>query len=960
MRLTVPLFAVLLAACTGPAPTFTSAPPAGSSRSVGSGVGLANAGAASGTQTPSASASSGSSPRTVQETDLYRLEGTRLYYLNAYRGLMVFDVTDVDHPRLLGRSAIFGSPVDMIVRNGIAVVVVGDWYGEMDNGTPFRGSIVRGLDASDPTNIKVLGEAKLGGWVRDDRVVGDVLYAVSEDYGWSYGWDVAMASSPAVIISSVSFAGGVITPVSTKRYDGYSGIFNVTPNAILLAHSAFSAVGQPATGTELRYLDISDPGGAIVEDAAIVVPGLANGWGADNGRWNLDFADGKTAHVIGCQVGFYGYCDGSSGYVLSTVDFTDPHRPALASELVVPATGWNVAARFDSGRLYLSPDTGWWVSGGTTPFQVYDLTDPKAPRLAGTVQIPGSVWNILPAPSARLFALGNNSSNSGSTVSLSYLDVTNPAAPSSLGTASFGNGWAWTPAAGTFKAFTMDAQKGLVVLPFAGWDSTAQTYVNGLQLIEFTPTSITTGGAAHTKGWVERGIFVGPRLVSLSDLSLAVIDYTDVQAPAVVTELTLARNVISAQPTGGNIAEISSDWWDNSVTSSEVRVLPIASAEETADVPSAVTLAVEGVNAQVFANGSFVYVVTSVRSDVACPGGGSGCYGRAQQVQVIDLSNGTATLRGKVRLPVDSWNWWGWGWFGCYWWDWWGGAEVVQAGGDALAFRRWEPVYSASGSYLDANSDLYVVDLSNPDAPTVASTTITSDPDGWWGNMRVVGQTLYTSHYEWLRQPAGGGSGTVAYYLDRIDLSDRAHPVVGSKLNVPGLLVGGSESDPTLLYTIDYAWDGANTTNDFNVLRVSGSRASLLSRTALPGWVGSTYVRGAHAYFSAQTYSSSTSGYSSSVQLHDLDLTDPAAPQDRVAPSAAGWGWLLDVQGDRALMTSGWGSSGLDIYQLASGQAPRFSQFVRTRGWWINGAARQGNALFLSSGYWGVQRVDLQ
>ena len=34
----------------------------------------------------------------------------------------------------------------------------------------------------------MLGEAKLGGWVRDDRVVGDVLYAVSEDYGWVYGW----------------------------------------------------------------------------------------------------------------------------------------------------------------------------------------------------------------------------------------------------------------------------------------------------------------------------------------------------------------------------------------------------------------------------------------------------------------------------------------------------------------------------------------------------------------------------------------------------------------------------------------------------------------------------------------------------------------------------------------------------------------------------------------------------
>ena len=126
--------------------------------------------------------------RTVEETDLYRLDGNRLYYLNCYRGLMVFDVTNVDHPKLLGRSPIFGDPVDMIVRNGIAVVVVGDWYGTMDDGTPFHGSIVRGLDATDPDEHQGprRGEARRLG--ARHRVVGDVLYAVSEDYGWVYGW----------------------------------------------------------------------------------------------------------------------------------------------------------------------------------------------------------------------------------------------------------------------------------------------------------------------------------------------------------------------------------------------------------------------------------------------------------------------------------------------------------------------------------------------------------------------------------------------------------------------------------------------------------------------------------------------------------------------------------------------------------------------------------------------------
>ena len=80
---------------------------------------------------------------------------------------MVFDVTNVDQPKLLGRSAdLRRARCEMVVNNGIAVVVVADWYGQMDDGTPFHGSIVRGLDATDPSNIKVLGEAKLGGWVQ--------------------------------------------------------------------------------------------------------------------------------------------------------------------------------------------------------------------------------------------------------------------------------------------------------------------------------------------------------------------------------------------------------------------------------------------------------------------------------------------------------------------------------------------------------------------------------------------------------------------------------------------------------------------------------------------------------------------------------------------------------------------------------------------------------------------------
>jgi len=97
----------------------------------------------------------------------------------------------------------------------------------------------------------------------------------------------------------------------------------------------------------------------------------------------------------------------------------------------------------------------------TTPIQVFDLSDPAAPRLAGSTNITGAVWLFMPAGD-RLFALGNDCNSSvvsyGSDVSLRYLDVSNPTAPQLLGTANFGQGWAWTPAAGNLQGVHEERQ----------------------------------------------------------------------------------------------------------------------------------------------------------------------------------------------------------------------------------------------------------------------------------------------------------------------------------------------------------------------------------------------------------------------------------------------------------------------------------------------------------------------
>ena len=465
------------------------------------------------------------------------------------------------------------------------------------------------------------------------------------------------------------------------------------------------------------------------------------------------------------------------------------------------------------------------------------------------------------------------------------------------------------------------------------------------------------------------------RLLSLSDLALSVVDFSNHGEPRTVTELTLARNVVNAKPAGANVVEVSSDFWDNDTDHSELRVVPIAEAEENVSNPAITSLSIDGVNPTVFHDGDFSYVVSSVRHEVACPAGGNNyypgkageankCFSWTQEVQTVDTSNGTAKLRGKIALPDMGNNYyygWYWGWYGCGMYDWYYGADTVQVAGNKLAFRRWLPQYDANGAYVDALQSLYIVDASKPDAPSIASVVITKDQDNWWGNLRAVGDELYASHYEWQERPSADAiysPGVVRYYVDHIDLSDPAKPRVAQKINVPGFLVGGSETDPSLIYTMDYHWDGSQTTNDLAVLKVSGEHAYLQGHVSIPGSTGNVFVRGSTAYFSAQTWNQANT--TTSMSLYQVDLSDPHHPEVLPSAQSAGWGWLLGVEGDRAFVTSGWSNQGVDIFKLSEGAAPVYDQFVRTRGWWASSIARQDDTVLLASGYWGTQVINLK
>ena len=149
----------------------------------------------------------------------------------------------------------------------------------------------------------------------------------------------------------------------------------------------------------------------------------------------------------------------------------------------------------------------------------------------------------------------------------------------------------------------------------------------------------------------------------------------------VIAELTLARNVIAAQPSGSDDRAALQRLVGQRRRPRELRVLPIANAEENQSDARAPRVDVDGSNARVFRNGDLAYVVTNVRANACAPAahraalatrhsGQSGPVLRARAAGAgRRLSRRrTPSLRGKIDAADSSQAGAGtaWGWWGCY------------------------------------------------------------------------------------------------------------------------------------------------------------------------------------------------------------------------------------------------------------------------------------------------------
>ncbi|MCC7541803.1 MAG: beta-propeller domain-containing protein, partial [Deltaproteobacteria bacterium] len=823
----------------------------------------------------------GGGERVVEEADIYRFSGHRLYVLNMYRGLYVFDVRDPALPVELGRMPLSGNPVEMYVRGTRAYAIVSDYFSYWRDGltdaalSPVQGSRIVGIDLTDPESPVEIGEVVLDGWISDTRMVGDILY-VAANRSASFRDPAAPADEvrDELVVTSID----VSDPARMRRVEqqvvpGSGWFVHASPEAFLVAGTFYDdRTGSGAT--ELRWVDITSPTGEMRFRGRVVVDGSIQDDSAID-LWENQLRlltrswDGSTTH-------------------LSVFDATRPDELPLLGRLDYFYEGGLFATTFDGPRAYMVHYMR------IDPLEVVDLSDPTAPRVVGILEIPGWVERIA-ALGDRLVGLGIDDTD-GRRVSLSLFDVSDASTPVLLDRISTGDDWSWSAATWERKAWTVDAEEGLILFPFSGWSEDGRTYRNALGIVELTRDALVARGEVEAPAAVERGSIYQDHVFAISQAAVQVVDVRDREHPRPTATLELARTVVGYARTPRAGVELVRPWlewgWGSSTASPpSLRVTPLDAPDGRTEMAR---LALPRSADSVLAHGDLV-VTVAASSYCGGPGvprpegdGGASYCGPSDRpgVVIVSLAEPTAPrVVASYDLPepeplavegeVDGgwvWSWSSWRTglgapFGGY-----AAGSPALAVGDgrfvllrtrtvtcegAAACRRVgiEPIRVGDGSYAyergsRIDNALVVLDLSDAASPILGA-ALPLDEGAIEHPFVADGVLVYSRAEPWRIDEHG--RSWVRYYLQRWEVRSPGRMRMYPAINVPGVAIALRDGGDTVV-TLDRLWSegpseiGDGATTWLNVLDLAGDRAVRVGVLGIVGDAVSATMRAERVY----------------------------------------------------------------------------------------------------------------
>jgi hypothetical protein len=805
----------------------------------------------------------GDPSRSVAESDIWRVDGDRLYFFNQYRGLQVIDIGKPDSALVQGTLQLPAQGEQMYLADSNHVVLLAN--GPCGYGSGQSQVVIVDVSKSVPmlvTNLPV------DGWIQDSRMVGTALYIAAEGYRPSAGTNSSLWEW-GMIVTSFDLANPE-QPVkrSSLWYSGYGNVVSATDTYLFVVTQDVTNWWQSV----IQIIDVTSPDGTMSATASLKTSGRV----AD--KFKLNYTD----QVFTAISEDWHWTSGSTLMTkLETFRLPDPRSAGpfavtKLGELQLGAGERLHATRFDGDLVYVV--TFFQID----PLWVVDLSDPTQPHIAGSVNVPG--WSSYIAPLGdRLVTVGVESNR----VAVSLFDVHDPSQPTLLSRQRLGENYSWSDANYDEKAFTVLSEQGLVLVPYNG--DTTNGWTSQVQLLDLTRTNLLARGIINHQFQPRRTAFAHDRILSLSGWELLSVDASARDRPEVKGDLQLAWSVDRVFVQGDYLLELSGStgWWGYQAAPS-VRVTPLHQHDQVLNTLNLDNVPVVGSSVK----DGRLYIAQSQSYWYPPPAGPGGSTNDPPPsspnffVTILDVSHlPSVSILGQTSATLDTPSW------GATWSALWPKSDVlVWAGGGG--YYLWAmPVNGVGistglvgGAFFPwwggiAGGQLLAFDVHDPAAPALDS-YVNRSTNGWGFSQSFSSGTLvYLSYIE--SEVITNSSNTNGiwiqnYFLDVIDYADPLAPTLRKPVSIPGTLQGLSH-EGELLYTTGTHWDpstGTDWTQWLDASAYDGVAAHLVGSQALPeSWPHPVIVSGTNIFIGRPGYSYTTTNLTAH-RLETWSLSD--------------------------------------------------------------------------------------
>lgn len=716
------------------------------------------------------SSGNGSAEREIVESDIYKFDGNVLWLANQYKGLIAVDISDPENLKILDTVKFKGYVGEMYLQDGRAYVLVSHTNENYDNGFIYyygkTYSKIIVVDTTDPKNLAVLGEFEMDGAITDSRQVGDVIYVAATEYIYRWyecdGEEGTSGNEQTTLVSINIKDPKDIKIVDKKTLDGYSYTLYVSQKSIYVAEADTYYWNEDyKEGYPVTMFDISDPEGKIVKKAEFRTEGFMSD------RWKMHETGDKFFAVSSSSSW------GNGDSFIESFDISDPENVKRLDKLIFMTDQQLYGTKFEGDRMYAV------TYFQQDPLHVIDISDPANLKQLGELEVPG--WSdFIEVRGTTILAVGRDGNNS----KISMYNVADPENPKEINTVSVGSQYSYSEANYDWKAFKIFDDLGLILLPLTDYGDSWETLYK-LYLVDFDlDKGLKTRGFIASDSYVRRGVAIQDLVFSIGENHVVLADAADRDKPKILSELTLASYVSEIAKCGKSLCGL-----DNSkLTTYDEKNLESIWESSALENPDPYDYYYYG-NLKMVKNSKYAYIFNN-----------SGYYWWDDEEAVNDEGGETGGPKIKIIKFNDN-----------------GKFEEI---GD-FPFTAQVDYYNnpaVSENNILAKRDVHYVDYTDDDnwysreESKITFLDMNKPEDGikekivdfdyetltYENNLFANGSTFWTSGCK-LKKASQNGDQYLCYAIP-FDTKDPSNPKMGTRVNIPGELVGISDNGE-YLYT---------------------------------------------------------------------------------------------------------------------------------------------------------------